>query len=155
MEIQKIGDTNLVHLLKQKLMIVLLYLDETFVRERNNLFLHRLPRETSIPEHYHIKCTSPAKNRDGFLPRVMINMTKYYRSCLIPWTGKENIFESCSTSKIKALCIPLMWRLQAVNLCTAHDPGHRRQPCQCDQWLSPHNKGESHILHLNMPLNYC
>lgn len=38
MEILKIGDTDLVHLLKQYLMILLLYLDETFARERNNLF---------------------------------------------------------------------------------------------------------------------
>lgn len=86
-------------------MIVLLYLEETFVRERNNPFLHHLPREMSIPEHYRAKCTSPAKNRDGFLPRVMINMTKYYRSCLIPWRGKEIIFESCRQAKLR-LCAP-------------------------------------------------
>lgn len=119
MEILKIRDTDLVHLLKQKLMIVLLYLGETFLRERNNLFLHPLPREMSIPEHYHMKCTSPAKNRDGFLLRVMINMTRYYRTCLIPLRRKENIIESCSTSKIKALCTLLTWRLQAGNPCTA------------------------------------
>lgn len=119
MEILKIRDTDLVHLLKQKLMIVLLYLDETFLREINNLFLHHLPREMSIPEHYHMKCTSPAKYRDGFLLREMINMTRYYRICLIPLRRKENIFESCSTSKIKALCTLLTWRLQAGNPCTA------------------------------------
>lgn len=84
MEILKIGDTDLVHLLKQKLMIVLFYLDEAFVRERNNLLLHHLPKEMSIPEHYHMKCRSPAKNRDGFLPRVMTYMTRYYITCLIP-----------------------------------------------------------------------
>lgn len=38
MEILKICDTDMVHLLKQMLMIVLLYLDETIVRERNNFF---------------------------------------------------------------------------------------------------------------------
>lgn len=153
MEILKIGDTDLVHLLKQYLMIVLLYLDETFVMERNNL-LHHLPRVMSIPEHYHMKCTSPVKNRNGFLPRVMINMTRYYRCCLIARRRKENIFESCSTSEIKALCTLLTWRLPAVNPCTAHDPGYWRQG-QHGQCLSPYNKGESHLSHLNVHLNYC
>lgn len=74
----KIGNTDLVHLLKQKLMIVLLYLHEIFVRKRNNLFLHHLPREMSIPEHYHTRCTSPAENKDRLLPRVMINMIRHY-----------------------------------------------------------------------------
>lgn len=155
MEILKIGDTDLVHLLKQKLMIVLLYLDVIFVREMNDLFLHHLPREMSIPEHYHMKCTSAAKNRDGLLPRVMINMTRHYRSCLIPMREKENTFESCSTSKIKALCTLLTWKLQAVNPCTAHSPGYWRQACQHGQWLSPHKKGESHLWHLNIHLNSC
>lgn len=124
MEILKICDTDMVHLLKQMLMIVLLYLDETIVRERNNFFLHHLPQEMSIPETCHMKCTSPAKNRDGFLPGVTINMTKYYRSCQITYRGKENTFESCSTSKNQVLCTLLPWRLQAVNPCTAHDPGY-------------------------------
>lgn len=154
-EIMKIGNTDLVHLLKQKLMIVLLYLHEIFVRERNFFFLHHLPREMSTPEHYHTRCTSPAENKDRLLPRVMINMIRHYRSCWIPWRGKENIFESCRTSKIKALCTLLTWRLQAVNLCTTHDPGYWRQARQHGQWLSPHNKGESHLWHLNMCLNSC
>lgn len=141
MEIQNIRDTDLVHLLKEKLMIVLLYLDETFVRERNNLFLHHLPREMSIPEHYHMKCTSPAKNGDGFLPRVMINTTKYYRTCLIPLRGKENIFENCSTRKIKALCTLLTWRLQAVNPCTA--PVSRASGY-------PHTIKENHTFHTSV-----
>lgn len=117
MEKRKIGDTDLVHLLKQKLMILILYLDETFVRERNNLFLHHLPREMSIPEHYHMKYTSPSKNRDAFLPRVTIIMTKYYRSCLILWREKENIFESCSAIEIKALCTLPTEIVHSVNLC--------------------------------------
>lgn len=117
MEKWKIGDTDLVHLLKQKLMILIYYLDETFVRERNNLFLHHLPREMSIPKHYHMKYTSPSKNRDAFLPRVTIDITRYYRSCLILWRGKENIFESCSAIKIKALCTLPTQIVHSVNLC--------------------------------------
>lgn len=146
MEILKIGDTDLVHLWKQKLMIVPLYLDETFVRERNNLFLHHLPREMSSPEHYHMKCTSPAKNRDGFLPSVMINMTKYYRSHLIPWRRKENIFESCSTSEIKALCTLLTRIVHAVNLCTAHTPDTGDRPVSVASGY-PHIIKENHIFH--------
>lgn len=127
-------------------MIVLLYLDETFVRERNNLFLHHLPREMSSPEHYHMKCTSPAKNRDGFLPSVMINMTKYYRSHLIPWRRKENIFESCSTSEIKALCTLPTRIVRAVNLCTAHTPDTGDRPVSVASGY-PHIIKENHIFH--------
>lgn len=98
-----------------------------------------------------MKWKSPANHGDRFLPRVTINMMKTLQKLSNSMKKKKNCFElhhkfNYSTSKINALCILLIQRLQGVDLCPGHLPGDRRQPHGHDLWLSPEQK--RHISHL-------
>lgn len=157
MEVLKIEDTDLVHLLKQKLMIVLLYLDEIFVRERNNLF-------------FCIIFLASWVSQNTIIWNVLAQL-KIERDCCQEWWStwlditemfifhgeeKKIFFKVAAQAKLR-LCAPY-WRGDSkLSSCQSlYSPRSRiLKTCQHGQWLSPHNKGESHLWHLNKHLNYC